>query len=77
MLLVHHSGVDALVQRELISTALALSAVPLGLVCSLICGLWARAVLGPEQPQRWHSFVASSSSGSDPSPRERDRRVGD
>lgn len=58
-LLVHHSGVDALVQRELISTALTLSSILSGLVCSLISGLWARAVLGDEQPQWWESIVAA------------------
>ena len=58
-LLVHHSGVDAIVQRELISTALALSSLLAGLVCSLICGVWARATLGPEQPHWWEAIVAS------------------
>lgn len=58
-LLVHHSGVDALVQRELISTALTLSAVLSGLVCSLVCGVWARSALGEEQPQWWQAVVAS------------------
>jgi len=58
-LLVHHSGVDALVQRELISTALTLSSLLSGLVCSLICGLWAKATLGDEQPQWWQSLGAS------------------
>ena len=58
-LLVHHSGVDARVQRELISTALTLSAVLSGLVCSLVCGVWARSALGEEQPQWWQAVVAS------------------
>ena len=62
-LLVHHSGVDALVQRELISTALTFSAVLSGLVCSLICGLWAKAALGEEQPQWWQAVVASFAIG--------------
>jgi len=47
------------VQRELISTALTLSAVLSGLVCSLVCGIWAKTVLGDEQPQWWQSVVAS------------------
>lgn len=58
-LLVHHSGVDALVQRELVSTALTLSAILSGLVCSLICGVWARATLGEQQPHWWQTVVAS------------------
>ena len=57
-LLVHHSGVDALVQRELISTALTLSSVLAGLVCSLVCGVWAKAALGADHPQWWESVVA-------------------
>ena len=28
-------------------------------MCSLISGIWARALLGPEQPQWWESVVAS------------------
>jgi len=58
-LLVHHSGVDALVQRELISTALTLSAVLSGLVCSLVCGVWAKSALGDEHPDWWQAVVAS------------------
>jgi len=58
-LLVHHSGVDALVQRELISTALTLSSILSGLVCSLLCGLWARATLGDTQPEWWQSLSAA------------------
>lgn len=54
----HHSGVDALVQRELISTALTLSSVLSGLVCSLVCGVWAKAALGADHPQWWQACVA-------------------
>ena len=46
-------------QRELISTALTLSAVLSGLICSMICGIWAAAMLGEDQPQWWQSAVAA------------------
>ena len=59
MTLFKHSGVDAIMQRELISTALTLSSLLSGSVCSLICGVWARATLGDDQPQWWQSLSAA------------------
>jgi len=57
-LLVHHSGVDALVQRDLISAALTLGSLLSGLTTALVSGTWAHAMLGDEQPQWWQAEVA-------------------
>jgi len=57
-LLVHHSGVDALVQRDLISSALTLGALLSGLTTALVAGVWARALLGDEGPQWWQAECA-------------------
>ncbi|KAL1530401.1 hypothetical protein AB1Y20_001306 [Prymnesium parvum] len=54
-LLVHHSGVDAIVQRDLISSALTLGALLSGLTTALVSGVWARAFLGDDQPQWWQA----------------------
>lgn len=57
-LLVHHSGVDAIVQRDLISSALTLGSLLSGLTTALVAGVWARAILGDEKPQWWQAECA-------------------
>ena len=42
----HHSGVEALVQRDLIASALMFGAVMSGLLSALFVGVWARAQFG-------------------------------
>jgi len=62
-LLVHHSGVDALVQRDLVATALALGALLGGLASALFVGLWARAVFGAADGLWWEAHVAAFAIG--------------
>jgi len=62
-LLVHHSGGDALVQRDLVASALALGAVLSGLATALLVGLWARAQFGQSSPLWWEALLASFAIG--------------
>jgi len=66
-LLVHHSGVDALVQRDLVTTALTFGALLSGLTTALVVSLWARATLDPQAAADAHPIstapTAASASG--------------
>ena len=65
-LLVRHSGVDALVARDLVdlvATALGLASVLSGLVVALVCGLSARALFGAADGLWWEAHVAGFAIG--------------
>ena len=62
-LLVRHSGVDALMQRDLVGSALALAAVLSGLCTSLIASTWACSVFGSSSTLWWQTYIMSFAMG--------------
>ena len=54
-LLVHHSGVDALVQKDFVGSAMALGSLVGGMFTCLLVGAWARATLGVDGAAWWHA----------------------
>lgn len=58
-LLVRHSGVDALMQRDMVGSALALGAAASGLLTSLIAAYWARAVFGVSTALWWQTYLVT------------------
>ena len=53
------TGVDYLLQRDLVGTAVALGAMLSGLLVSFATGLWARANFGDDAPLWWEATVAA------------------
>ena len=54
-LLVHHSGVDALVQKDFVGSAMALGSLVGGMFTCLLVGAWARATLGVDGAAWWQA----------------------
>ena len=53
------TGVDYLLQRDLVGSAVALAAMLSGLLVSFATGLWARANFGDDAPLWWEATVAA------------------
>ena len=58
-LLVHHSGVDALVQKDFVGSAMALGSLVGGMFTCLLVGAWARATLGVDGAAWWQARAAA------------------
>ena len=60
-LLVHHSGVDALVQKDFVGSAMALGSLVGGMFTCLLVGAWARATLGVDGAAWWQARATAGS----------------
>ena len=61
-LLVHHSGVDALVQKDFVGSAMALGSLVGGMFTCLLVGAWARATLGVDGAAWWQARATAAAS---------------
>mmetsp|Transcript_19274 Transcript_19274/g.58128 ORF Transcript_19274/g.58128 Transcript_19274/m.58128 type:complete len:246 (-) Transcript_19274:298-1035(-) len=62
-LLVHHSGVEVLMQREIVQSALSLGCAVGGLCCASFAGLWGRTTSGSGSALWWQAQVAGFAIG--------------